>query len=134
MDSKPVLYLGGPVDYAPEHLGVDWRHWPAWTIGGKYDPYCPKCGCDDLLDPELIIVRNRNMLRIAAIAVLDLRSHSIGTPIEMYWRLWVQDRAAILITREERSIFIEHTVDKYPALVVSDPHEALVLMEKLSRG
>lgn len=129
-----ILYLGGPVDYATEHLSVDWRHWAAWAMDGKYLPYCPKCGCDDLLDPGTIITRNQNMLRQATIAVLDLRGHSIGTPIEMYWRLWVQGRSAILITRKERSIFIEHTVNNYPALVVSDPHQALVLLEKLSRG
>jgi hypothetical protein len=127
---KRLIYLGGPVDYAAvEHMD-GWQHQWAWDTDGQYSPYCPRCEGVGLTD-EQIINQNHGALMSAHIVILDLRSHSIGTPIEMFWRLWVAEKSAILITRKEPSVYVRFTLDRYPAMAVQTPQQAYEVVETL---
>lgn len=71
------------------------------------------------------------ILKEAYLAVFDLRSHSIGTPIEMFLRVWVHDLRAIIIGTEE-SLFIRQTLDRYPQVdLVPDVDTAIVKARSL---
>jgi len=135
MDDRPrpeplnLIYLGGPVDYATHDTEKDWHHWSSWEELGE--PYCPRCRCAGLSDDE-VISQNRWALSIARLAILDLRSHSIGTPIEMFWRLWEMRKSAVLIARPG-SVFIRYTEAHYPAIVVTRPEGALLVAEQVLR-
>lgn len=124
---RPLLYLGGPVDFAKGPHEASWQHWDAWNTFGK--PYCPKCECVGLKDDQ-IIAKNRVNLIAASICILDLRGRSIGTPIEMYWRVWEADLPTILIV-EPGSVFVRYTTDNYLATTVPTPEEALALVRSL---
>lgn len=116
-----MIYLGGAVDYA-SHLThkEQWQHWPEWD---EFGPYCPKCQCTGLTDDQ-IIVKNRSALLAAPICILDLREKSIGTPIEMYWRVWEEKLPAILISAPG-SVFVRWTAANFPGVtVVASPGEA----------
>lgn len=128
IEANSLIYLGGPVDYASHNLDRDWRHWPAWKEL-ELTPYCPKCECAGLSDVG-IIEQNKAALMVAHFAILDLRSHSIGTPIEMFWRLWQGNRPTILIAKEG-SVFVRYTTQHYPAVVVADEAQALEAVKLL---
>lgn len=111
-ESKRVLYLGGPIDlqehngrYHEFHTEINWK-------GMGITPYCPLCECQGLTD-EQCMEQNMLIVRRAWLALFDLRTHSVGTPIEMFLRCWVHSRPAILIG-SERSMFIRQTIDRFP--------------------
>lgn len=114
--------MGGAVDFnAEDHLKA-WQHWPQWAALG-FEPYCPKCECAGLTDDQ-VINQNYWKLRYAQVCILDLRKRSIGTPIELYWRVWQQRKSAILIA-EPGSVFIRYSVQQFGAILVETPEEAL---------
>lgn len=124
--SRGTLYMGGPVDYSQEDHQKAWQHWPEWEEIG-FAPYCPKCECQGLSDSE-IIYKNKVALLQAEVCLLDLRGKSIGTPIEMFWRVWDNEASAILIV-SPGSVFVRYTTRTYKnVFVVSSPKEALMLL------
>lgn len=129
---KKVVYLGGPIDFAPGlsadrfHQDVDWK-------GMGLTPYCPRCECRGLSD-ELAIDQNMLVLREAWLGIFDLRAHTIGTPIEMFLRCWIHQSPAIIIGKEE-SLFIRETERRFGTFVVPTTRRAIaILMEITSNG
>lgn len=123
-----LLYLGGPVDYDPGDHEKAWQHWEDWALTGLY-PYCPRCECTGLTD-EQIYEKNRKALMEAKLAVFDLTSHSVGTPIELYMRVWRRQKPSILVGKE--GVFLRLSRDLYGAHLVETQHEAL--LEALRRA
>lgn len=109
------------------HPGRDWRHLPGWAEIGE--PYCPKCRCVGLND-EQAMDKNLSALALARLAIFDLSHHSIGTPIEMYLRVWRLRRPAILISREG-SLFVRYTETHYPTMRVDTPQHALEITKEI---
>lgn len=119
------------MDYADHDVVTAWQHYPAWDRVGR--PYCPRCECVGLGD-EQIIDWNRDALMEARVAVLDLRTHSIGTPIEMFWRCWVAEKPAILIAKEG-SVFVRETARRFNHVwVVDHPSRTVRIVETLING
>lgn len=123
-----LLYLGGPVDFNQEDHRKAWQHWPDWELTGLY-PYCPRCECAGLTDDQ-IMEKNRKALMGARLAIFDLRSHSVGTPIELYLRLWRREKDSILIG-SRASVFIRVSADRFGGILA--PHPDAALHEALNR-
>ncbi len=126
------IYLGGPVDYAGHDIPEAWQHYPAWSRMG--DPYCPRCRCVGMAD-ESIISANYAALMSAEVAILDLRTHSIGTPIEMYWRVWQAERKTVLIVKEG-SVFVRETHRRFGRRVrlTDHPTQTVEIVENMLNG
>lgn len=121
-EDQGLLYLGGPVDFNLEDHQKAWQHWPDWELTGLY-PYCPRCECAGLTD-EQIMEKNRKALMGARLALFDLRSHSVGTPIELYMRLWRREKLSILIG-DPQSVFIRYSADRFGGILTANPETAL---------
>lgn len=122
LEPLPLIYLGGAVDAAQGEHDRSWQHWEEWWQVGE--PYCPKCRCRGL-PGDKIIEKNLEALHQAKYCVLDLRSYSIGTPIEMYWRAWLGELPAIII-HSGSSVFVQHVLSINPRVIlVATPEEAL---------
>lgn len=82
-----------------------------------------------------IIEVNYERLVHSELAVLDLRTHSIGTPIEMYWRVWQLERKTILIVKEG-SVFVRETARRFSRKVwlVDHPTQTVEIAEKILNG
>jgi hypothetical protein len=117
-----LLYLGGPVDFNLEDHKSAWQHWGDWELTGLY-PYCPRCECAGLTDAQ-IMEKNRRAVMRAKLAIFDLRSHSVGTPIEMYMRLFRREKASILIGSWQ-SVFIRVAVGHHGGILTAHPDAAL---------
>lgn len=117
-----LLYLGGPVDFNEEDHQKAWQHWPDWELTSLY-PYCPRCECQGLTDSQ-IMEKNRKAVMEAKLAIFDLRSHSVGTPIELYIRLWRRQKLSILIA-DPRSVFVRVSVDQHGGILTANPETAL---------
>lgn len=132
LTSQPrVVYLGGPIDLVPTdntriddfHRAIEWE-----KAGLK--PYCPRCECMGLTDAQAI-EQNMFMLGQAWLGIFDLRTHSIGTPIEMFLRCWIHQKPALLIG-DERSMFIRETVNRFGAKLAPNRRIALDTVLEMS--
>lgn len=100
------VYLGGAIDAAHGiHDDTDWRHSRLWGEAGIWT-YCPKCECKGIGLPGKIIDKNMAALALAPVAVFDLRSESIGTPIEAWTRF--NARKSSLIVSDRYSVFVDY--------------------------
>lgn len=131
MVDKPVLYLGGPVDYATHDTADAWQHWPVWNRLGI--GWCPRCRCEGMAD-EAIIESCYRSVTTAPLAIMDLRTHSIGTPIELYWRAWGMELPTIIVAKEG-SVFIRETARRFHRVVVTTSiHQAPYIAEEILNG
>lgn len=123
-----VVYLGGPIDLSGSdvfHQTVDWE-------GMGLTAYCPRCECRGLTDGQCI-EQNMLMVREAWLAVFNLTSHTIGTPIEMFLRCWIHQKPAIIIG-EEKSLFIRETNSRFKTEVVPSLGHAVARIKEISNG
>jgi dUTP pyrophosphatase len=135
-NTPPLLYLGGPVDYASFSLGGErehhaWRHDTALWAG--FSVYCPICQNQNTEDWREVIDRNERALARARFAVFDLRGDfSVGTPIEAWTksrdsRLLPEPRAVILVHPRPPGVFVKAMVER-GAMVASDFSRAADLL------
>lgn len=134
-DPGPPVYLGGAVDLAHSvHDMFDWRHDRMWIEAG-IRTYCPKCECAGIADPQEIIRKNMTALRAAPVAVFDLRSPSIGTPIEAWVRIIGYGLPSVIMyPLGPRSVFVDYMTGRDGVVRAFDPHVLPATIERMLRS
>ncbi len=103
---EPKIYGGGPIDAAGFHSTASWPHslLDSITVGFIY---CPRCAVQPLDTDDDIMIRNMRALADADLAVFLLEGITVGTPVEIDWKVAQDDADKVLIVHPaEPGLFV----------------------------